>query len=306
MILYEEGIVTDHKKVKGQSSRVVVSTRFLFLMVVLVGCNLNPSPPTPSDPFTFSHDPGTIVIYTDFINYPPREIFPGFQFRFRDHISVLRIWGDGKTILVSSPDGKREILTGMIDDDKFTEIFSSLNQYGIFGTVTPNFVRGSRYQLEINLAANQYGYAWNTLSDPLYEEIVAILKPHLTPYTPESARLYASVPVIGGWEMDPLFGNVQPQDWPQDFGVSLADVPRDGLEITGPILNYIWEEINSSPYQLRFREADQVYWVRLEGLREDLYVTPTPIPPPTEPYPYPIPPTDTPVPPSPSPSYPYP
>ena len=279
---------------------------------VWVGCTLNPSPTATPDPLAYSHDPETMVIYADVYFYPPSELFRDYDHKYREYISPLRIWGDGKTILISSHDKKREILTGIIEEEQLDEILSILKRAGVFEPedtekTTPQVFHGSHYFLDTHLATTSYRVTWLS-SSPFYDEIAQFLTPYLTPYTPDHAQLFAveSTGMFGGWENDALFGLVILKDWPKEFGISLADIPGDGIEITGSILNSLWEETNTSSHELRYHEDGKIYWVELGGLREDLYVTPTPIPSPTQPFPYPISPTETPFHSVIHPPYPYP
>jgi len=228
-----------------------------IISIALLTACASSSPLTPTPDFlAYDSAPEVVVIYAKARTFPggPPDV------PFCNEKPALTIWGDGRVV--------HDTYIGHIESAKMREILSLLNERGFFSqpTIEVN-PAGTGFDMTVHLKSGTFKNSWNfnSADDPypaLYMEVLSVIEPDLKPFVPEKALLVAVR--YSGSTIDSLLPDEIPE-WPKDrFGFSLSEVPENGRQVTGGVLDFVWQAISKSPLVTRFREGDDIYAVSLE------------------------------------------
>ena len=183
-----------------------------------------------------------------------------FQYEGCSHVANLRVWGDGRIVVVSDEPGN-QVLTGHLTSDKIGGLVKFLYDQLFSKSWTPEPANPAAFYfgLTMHLQSGTLSYAWGQAGEPpIYQQLLAQIDPHdLTPFVPQEAQLMVA-PIAAANPALP-----DPPVWPERFGLSLSQVGAGGTPISGRTLDYVWSASNQAGI-LQFKEASHDYAVWLE------------------------------------------
>lgn len=111
------------------------------------------------------------------------------------------------------------------------------------------------YNIEINLKSGTASRSWN-YRPPLVDQFLRQLS---------VAEFSAYIPKKALFLVKPAGGSDSYTEWPADLGLSLSNVPQEGIWVEGAVLSYLWHSTNNQgQIPPAFRSAGKYYAVRLE------------------------------------------
>jgi hypothetical protein len=228
------------------SNLLVRGAALIALMVTLTGCGGGGQ--------DYRHDADTEVITFDSrtVAGPPADN------ETCNHIPNLRVWGDGRVVIVDSG-SNRLVRAGTLDDSQMQAVIKLLDGHGILKQTTPLPANpaGTGYALTVQLNSGTYTQGWYSRPALLDELRSAINPSRLREYVPEKGLL-----VTGSFTLwTPPVALMT--EWPTStYGFSLSEATQ-GKWVSGDALQFLWKTINTNnPAGLR--EGNRVWGIGLE------------------------------------------
>lgn len=246
--------------------RVLIFVFLVFLIPVLATCSRAAQRPTPENQVIsttpglapeYETDPATQVIFIDWRDVSAWQI----RGSMCNHIPILSVWGDGRTLYSGFRTGTRVVEAGTLDSTQIHALIQTIAGAGFF-TETPKETEiinpaGDYFYLTVNLITGTFStdsVGWSKITPDIDAAIDTM---GLPAYTPERGLLI-STPCSQTY--CPSIDQIPA--WPDGTGISLADAQK-GVWITGDVLSTIWQAENASWIPV-FRDGNVIYGLALE------------------------------------------